>query len=102
MVFLCGFLLTMLVGYSLSVFPFLDQSFGGGRLHKIEMFLKPQSTSALKQLGLDVTKDGKLGPILLVSEGTEGFLVTTSQSIFDAHRAYRINRDSVEASKYTQ
>jgi len=95
----CGLVLTTLVLYSFVVFPSLDQSLGGGRLHKIELLLKPERSLHLKQLGLDVTKDGRLGPVLLVSESSDGFLVTRSQSILEPHEAYRVSRDSVEAAK---
>jgi hypothetical protein len=68
--------LSTFVRYTLLVFPYWDQSFGGGRLHRIELVLKPGKTTALQQLGLDVPKDGRLGPVFLISEGADGFLIT--------------------------
>jgi hypothetical protein len=99
---LCGAVLALLGGYSVVVFPYLDQDFGGGRLHKIDLILKPENVTALRKLGLDVSKDGRLGPVLLISEGSEGFLITTSQSVSDAPKAYWIGRNSVEAGRYTK
>ena len=92
--------------YSLFVYPSLSPAVGGGKLHQAEFIIRPDHRSTFDSVdGFKVDKFGRLGPVAVVTDTDESFLVLLP----DRHwwnvlstRPLLLKKDLVELVVYTK
>jgi len=99
-----GLVLSTITCYSIAVYPCFDQSFGGGKLRKVEFLLKTDYRMFGNFIGLPISKDGQLGPVLMVYEAADSYVLAKGQpwppEPPQRVEAYRISKATIEVVKY--
>lgn len=86
--------------YSLIVFPDLNPAFGGGKLHQIEIGLRPAALPILETLPeFKVNNDGRLGPVNLVSESDQFLIIVPFENRLGSPALY-LKKDLVDFVVY--
>jgi len=92
--------LTALSSYALWVFPNLKSALGGGDRQQVEFLIKSDKMQIVRQIPFEVSKEGRLGPIPLLIQETDGFTVLQEHKKAGETRAVRISKDLVDAVIY--
>jgi hypothetical protein len=96
---------TALSLYSTFVYPRLSPAVGGGKLHEAEIVIRQDKRPLFDGLmEFRVNKDGKLGPVAVVAESEQSFIVTASDTSFWKlpRRSLHLKKDLVDLVIYTK
>lgn len=98
------FAILLIVGlssYAAIAFPKISPIFGGGKPQKAEFLIKADSLGTVKAIGLQLPDSGKVGPLEVVFEASDFFLIIPPQGFAnDNVKAIRLNKDLIDAAFY--
>jgi hypothetical protein len=92
--------------YAILVYPNLSPAVGGGRLHQAEFIIRQDRRSIFDTIEeFKIDKSGKLGPVAIVSESDQSFVVTAPDRPWwdlSLRRSLEVKKDLIEVVMYTK
>lgn len=86
--------------YGLYLFPRLNPAIGGGGRAEVEFVLRTDKIELLRRIPLNVSEDGRLGPMPLLLQDSDGFVVLAQFGKEDEAHAVRVSKDVFDAVIY--
>lgn len=94
-------LISGLSSYAAIAFPRISPIYGGGKPQKAEFLIKPDRLDTVKAIGLQLPDNRKVGPLQVVFEASDFFLIIPPQGFSnDNVKAIRLNKELIDAAFY--